>query len=122
MAIRLERETGVEPATFPLGKVRTHRAHIQGAPARSAGPSRRKESPSEGEEEPFAAGAERPRVVRRAVEPASGRAARRCARRAQTTRDRGATCWSGKRGSNPRLPPWQGGALPLSYSRSDREG
>ncbi len=26
--------------------------------------------------------------------------------------------WSGKRGSNPRHPPWQGGALPLSYSRS----
>ena len=26
--------------------------------------------------------------------------------------------WSGKRGSNPRLPPWQGGALPLSYSRA----
>ena len=25
--------------------------------------------------------------------------------------------WSGKRGSNPRHPPWQGGALPLSYSR-----
>jgi hypothetical protein len=25
--------------------------------------------------------------------------------------------WSGKRGSNPRPPPWQGGALPLSYSR-----
>src|SRR5262249_40263837 len=27
--------------------------------------------------------------------------------------------WSGKRGSNPRHPPWQGGALPLSYSRSE---
>ncbi len=25
---------------------------------------------------------------------------------------------SGKRGSNPRPPPWQGGALPLSYFRS----
>ena len=25
--------------------------------------------------------------------------------------------WSGKRGSNPRPPPWQGGALPLSYFR-----
>ena len=25
--------------------------------------------------------------------------------------------WSGKRDSNPRHPPWQGGALPLSYSR-----
>ena len=25
--------------------------------------------------------------------------------------------WSEKRGSNPRPPPWQGGALPLSYSR-----
>src|SRR5262245_32865706 len=27
--------------------------------------------------------------------------------------------WSGKRGSNPRHPPWQGGALPLSYSRPE---
>ena len=26
--------------------------------------------------------------------------------------------WSGKRGSNPRHLPWQGSALPLSYSRS----
>ena len=25
--------------------------------------------------------------------------------------------WSGRRGSNPRPPPWQGGALPLSYFR-----
>ena len=25
---------------------------------------------------------------------------------------------SGKRGSNPRPPPWQGGALPLSYFRT----
>ena len=25
--------------------------------------------------------------------------------------------WSGKRDSNSRPPPWQGGALPLSYSR-----
>ena len=25
--------------------------------------------------------------------------------------------WSGKRGSNSRPPPWQGGALPLSYFR-----
>ena len=25
--------------------------------------------------------------------------------------------WSGKRDLNPRQPPWQGGALPLSYSR-----
>src|SRR4051812_43484506 len=24
---------------------------------------------------------------------------------------------SGRRGSNPRRPPWQGGTLPLSYSR-----
>ena len=28
--------------------------------------------------------------------------------------------WSGKPGSNRRHPPWQGGALPLSYSRSGR--
>jgi hypothetical protein len=26
--------------------------------------------------------------------------------------------WSGRRGSNSRHPPWQGGALPLSYARS----
>ncbi len=26
--------------------------------------------------------------------------------------------WSGKRGSNPRHLPWQGSALPLSYSRT----
>src|SRR6201993_2688655 len=26
--------------------------------------------------------------------------------------------WSGKRDSNPRLRPWQGRTLPLSYSRS----
>ncbi len=25
--------------------------------------------------------------------------------------------WSGKRDLNPRPPPWQGDALPLSYSR-----
>src|SRR5690606_17799255 len=25
--------------------------------------------------------------------------------------------WSGRRGSNSRPPPWQGGALPLSYFR-----
>ena len=28
-----------------------------------------------------------------------------------------AKIWSGRRGSNPRLRPWQGRALPLSYSR-----
>src|SRR5687768_13297292 len=28
--------------------------------------------------------------------------------------------WSGKRDSNPRLRPWQGRTLPLSYSRSCR--
>src|SRR5207342_1220706 len=28
--------------------------------------------------------------------------------------------WSGKRDSNPRLRPWQGRTLPLSYSRSAR--
>src|SRR5215813_3105227 len=29
--------------------------------------------------------------------------------------------WSGKRDSNPRLRPWQGRTLPLSYSRSLRK-
>ena len=28
--------------------------------------------------------------------------------------------WSGKRDSNPRLRPWQGRTLPLSYSRSPK--
>lgn len=31
---------------------------------------------------------------------------------------RGGHMWSGRRGSNPRHRPWQGRALPLSYSRS----
>src|ERR1700733_10605632 len=30
----------------------------------------------------------------------------------------GRKLWSGRRGSNPRHRPWQGRALPLSYSRS----
>ncbi len=34
------------------------------------------------------------------------------------TRGRGCGRWSGKRDSNPRLRPWQGRTLPLSYSRS----
>jgi hypothetical protein len=29
--------------------------------------------------------------------------------------------WSERRDSNPRQPPWQGGALPLSYTRSTRK-
>src|SRR5450755_2483328 len=29
----------------------------------------------------------------------------------------GGKSWSGRRGSNPRHRPWQGRALPLSYSR-----
>src|SRR5690606_36983101 len=32
-------------------------------------------------------------------------------------RSRGGERWSGRRGSNSRPPPWQGGALPLSYFR-----
>ena len=32
--------------------------------------------------------------------------------------DAGKKKWSGKRDSNPRLRPWQGRTLPLSYSRS----
>jgi len=28
--------------------------------------------------------------------------------------------WSGRRDLNPRRPPWQGGTLPLSYSRRSR--
>jgi hypothetical protein len=30
--------------------------------------------------------------------------------------------WSGRRGSNSRPPPWQGGALPLSYFRMRQVG
>ena len=30
--------------------------------------------------------------------------------------------WSGRRDSNPRPPPWQGGALPLSYFRTRQVG
>ncbi|EGE57262.1 hypothetical protein RHECNPAF_4460032 [Rhizobium etli CNPAF512] len=30
--------------------------------------------------------------------------------------------WSGRRDSNPRPQPWQGCALPLSYTRSIRIG
>ena len=30
--------------------------------------------------------------------------------------------WSGRRDLNPRLQPWQGCTLPLSYSRSTKEG
>jgi hypothetical protein len=30
--------------------------------------------------------------------------------------------WSGRRGSNSRPPPWQGGALPLSYFRTRQVG
>ena len=34
----------------------------------------------------------------------------------------GRRMWSGKRDSNPRLRPWQGRTLPLSYSRSSNFG
>src|SRR6202162_6749246 len=58
-------------------------------PRRQGLRSRRAKSPSG--EEARAAGAERLRGVRRAVEAASGRAARRCAGEAQVPRYRGAT-------------------------------
>ncbi len=32
-------------------------------------------------------------------------------------RGKGVKIWSGRRDSNPRLQPWQGCALPLSYAR-----
>lgn len=35
-------------------------------------------------------------------------------------RNEQARFWSGKRDLNPRPSPWQGDALPLSYSRSER--
>src|SRR6185436_16686751 len=31
-----------------------------------------------------------------------------------------ADLWSGRRDLNPRRPPWQGGTLPLSYSRKSK--
>ena len=31
------------------------------------------------------------------------------------------TLWSGRRDSNPRFPPWQGGTLPLSHSRESTQ-
>src|SRR5688500_4872897 len=34
--------------------------------------------------------------------------------------ERASEVWSGKRDLNPRPSPWQGDALPLSYSRSER--
>jgi hypothetical protein len=47
--------------------------------------------------------------------------ARRCGLKAQTytaKRLREAGIWSGRRDSNPRPQPWQGCALPLSYTRA----
>ena len=32
-----------------------------------------------------------------------------------------ALLWSGRRGSNSRPPPWQGGVLPLNYFRETGE-
>ena len=46
-------------------------------------------------------------------------------RRGQVRQQRAASRgfgWSGKRDSNPRLRPWQGRTLPLSYSRPRRTG
>ena len=62
--------------------------------------SRREESPSEGEEEPRAAGAERLHAIRQTVEAASGRAARRCAEGADPGQAR-TTVWLGGRDLNP---------------------
>src|SRR5512143_2103282 len=56
------------------------------------------------------------RRVRRAVEPTGEPLASAPERRRPATEPE--RRWSGKRGSNPRHPPWQGGALPLSYSRT----
>src|SRR6187549_1273322 len=39
----------------------------------------------------------------------------------QATTLRRSEGWSGKRDSNPRLRPWQGRTLPLSYSRPRRK-
>src|SRR5271165_3538081 len=39
------------------------------------------------------------------------------ARQETLARGEGRNLWSGRRGSNPRLRPWQGRTLPLSYSR-----
>ena len=37
--------------------------------------------------------------------------------RKKTAALEGGGIWSGRWGSNPRPPPWQGGVLPLNYSR-----
>ena len=78
----LERENGVHfgkrKRRFGMSRDTPRSAGATGYQrTRSAGPSRRQESPSEGEEEPPAAGAERLHVIRQTVEAASGRAARR---------------------------------------------
>jgi hypothetical protein len=81
--------------------------------------SRRQESQSEGEEEPAAAEAKRFRMIRRAVAPASGRAARRCAKGADHPEPR-SDVWSGKRGSNPRHPPPRDGPIPRAVASGER--
>ena len=70
-----------------------------------------------------------PEVKLRAYVPsASTPAVRRAIGRATALRSAWATVaacrsegWSGKRDSNPRLRPWQGRTLPLSYSRPRRD-
>ena len=69
-------------------------------------------SRADAREEPPAAGAKRSREVRRAIEAASGRVARRCARRAQTSRERGATAYSMTR--KPIIPACCCGSPPQS--------
>src|SRR2546423_626966 len=56
---------------------------------------------------------------------AFARGRRRARRRKHLTRQAEARVasegWSGKRDSNPRLRPWQGRTLPLSYSRPNAQ-
>ena len=58
----------------------------------------------------------RPLPYHLATAPSDCRAGSRHARRGREQQEK----WSGKRDSNPRLRPWQGRTLPLSYSRSRR--
>ena len=54
----------------------------------------------------------------RSVAPFSVSGCRRRRALGGLRRGPGTEFWSGRRDSNPRRPPWQGGTLPLSYSRA----
>ena len=99
-------------ATAPVG---TECREIPAASRRSNNSARNSRS----EPSSNAANVGVPTVARRAL---SGPPPRRAASLQWTTFARHQSeGWSGKRDSNPRLRPWQGRTLPLSYSRSWRK-